>query len=286
MATQGVIDAAESSAISVSGNAALWVQITGTFTATLQFEATIDGATWFAVPGYPAASSTPATSSTGTGQWRFAVAGLSQFRVRASAYTSGTATVSYGLVPYASAVSDVAVLGASTSNIGDVDVLTIAAGETHVGEVGGSGGSIEVTLSLDTSAYSSGDVLADTQVITNAVRVAGGRGYLHSMSVYDQDDQGVAFDVYILSANVSMGTENAAPSISDSDGLKVRAIVPVATTDYKDLGGIKYAQIRNIGAGPIIPDSGRDLYVAVVNGTGTPTYTASGVRLRFSFLWD
>jgi len=73
------------------------MQVTGTFSATLQFEAAIDGnsltPTFVAIYGFPIGSSTPATSTTSTGLWQFSTAGLSVIRVRASAYTSGTAVV-------------------------------------------------------------------------------------------------------------------------------------------------------------------------------------------------
>lgn len=145
---------------------------------------------------------------------------------------------------------------------------------------------VDVTLSLDTSAYASGDVLADTQVVTNATRVADLGGIIHSVEVIDQDDQGAAFDIYFLDSNVSMGTENSAPNISDANAAKIMARVQVGTGDYYDLGGVKIADMTGLGR-IVKPASGtRNIYVAVVNGTGTPTYTASGIILRIGILQD
>lgn len=76
----------------LSDYGAAWLQVTGTFTATLQFEGTVDGATWFAVPANPITGAA-VTSATAAGNWQFQAAGLSSFRVRASAYTSGVAIV-------------------------------------------------------------------------------------------------------------------------------------------------------------------------------------------------
>ena len=73
---------------------AVSVQVTGIFSATLSFEATVDGTNWVAINGDPVPSASAATSTTSTGAWIFNVAGLQSFRVRASAYTSGTAAVS------------------------------------------------------------------------------------------------------------------------------------------------------------------------------------------------
>lgn len=145
---------------------------------------------------------------------------------------------------------------------------------------------IDVTLSLDTSAYAAGDVLADTQVVSNAFRSQDVGGVLQNVMVIDKDDQGVAFDIYLLDANVSMGTENAAPSISDADATKIIARIPVASGDYYDLGGVRVADIANLGRA-LKPASGTsNLYIAAVNGSGTPTFTASGLVLRLGILQD
>lgn len=67
--------------------------VSGTFSATLQFVATVDGSRWDAVQAFPPNSSTGVTSTTSGGTWKADVANYAQFCVRASAYVSGTATV-------------------------------------------------------------------------------------------------------------------------------------------------------------------------------------------------
>lgn len=141
-----------------------------------------------------------------------------------------------------------------------------------------------LTMSLDTSAYSSGDTIADTQELPDAVKVNDAGGILQSLTVIDKDDQGVAFDVWLMDANVSMGTENSAPNISDTNAASIIGRVAVATGDYVDLGGCRVANIKNINL-PIKPVAGgTSIYVAIVNGSGTPTFTASGVVLRFGIV--
>lgn len=66
----------------------LAVQIVGTFTATFQFEATVNGTTWTAITGYPFGGGAGVTSATAAGTWFFAVAGYRNFRVRCSVFTS------------------------------------------------------------------------------------------------------------------------------------------------------------------------------------------------------
>lgn len=145
----------------------------------------------------------------------------------------------------------------------------------------------DVTLTLDTSAYASGDVLADTQIVNSPFRGNDLGGVLVSLTVIDKDDQKAAFDVYFLDQNVTMGTENAAPSISDTNATAIMGPpIAIGTGDYKDLGGVSIAGVDNIGKA-LRPASGTDdFYVAVVNGTGTPTYTVNGVVLRFGILPD
>lgn len=145
---------------------------------------------------------------------------------------------------------------------------------------------IDVTLSLDTSAYASGDLLADTQVVSNAVRVNDGKGILHSVTVIDEDDQGVAFDLYFLSANNTFGSENSAPSISDANARDILCRVQVATADYSDLGGVRIADIHGLNRIVKGAAGSTSIYVAAVNGVGTPTFTASGVKLRLGIIQD
>lgn len=144
---------------------------------------------------------------------------------------------------------------------------------------------IQITLSLDTLIYASGDLLADAQEIAGVAITSGGRAELCSLMVIDEDDQKAVFDVYITSASTTWGTENAAPTISDAAARSILAHIPIAVADYRDLGGVAVAQPRvaqNIGV--ICETSGAtSLYIAVVNGSGTPTYTAAGVRISLGF---
>lgn len=137
----------------------------------------------------------------------------------------------------------------------------------------------DVTLSLDTSIYADGDVLAATQVVSNAVRLDDEVGLLQTVVVVDEDDQGIALDLVFLSANTSIGTENAAVSIADAGARDVCGIVAVAAADFKDLGGVRVATINTINL-PVKPATGtNDIYVAAIS-RGAGTYTASGIRLR------
>ncbi len=161
---------------------------------------------------------------------------------------------------------------------------TPLASEVHVGQIGGTTTIVDVTLSLDTSAYAANDVLADTQVVTNLMRVNDGTGLIDSLMVIDKDDNGQEIDFYFLDANVSMGTENAAASISDANAASILGKMYIESTDYDDLGGVRVGMAKfETGRGPFAlkPASGtRNVYLAAILRSGTPTYTASGVVCR------
>jgi len=74
-------------------NGGVGVQVTGTFSGTLQFEMTIDGTNFVAVQATNVNTGAVATTTTGTGIFKFDVVGALVVRVRATAWTSGTATV-------------------------------------------------------------------------------------------------------------------------------------------------------------------------------------------------
>lgn len=161
--------------------------------------------------------------------------------------------------------------------------VTPAAGELHLGEVGGNTAIVSLVFSLDTSIYASGDVLADTQTISAAMRKTDGTAILQSITLNDKDDQGIALDVFILDAATSIGTENATPSISDSDADSILGVFSVSGGDWIDIGGCKIATIKNIGL-PVKAISGAATLGVALITRGTPTHTASGITARFGFV--
>ena len=182
-------------------------------------------------------------------------------------------------------VDVVSIAANSGVDIGDVDVTSITAGETHVGEVGGNSSVFEVTLSLDTNAYASGDVLADTQAMTACMRVNQGTAVIHSITLLDEDDQAQALDLLFLRTDVTIGTENSAVSVSDANAREIMGVVEVAAADYVDLVGSQIVTKTNVGIVVDAAAGADDLYVAAIS-RGTGTYTASGIRLMVGLLRD
>lgn len=142
---------------------------------------------------------------------------------------------------------------------------------------------IEVDLTLDTSAYADGDLLADAQEVPNFFG-ENGVGTITSIMVVDTDDQGIAFDLFFTDDSTSWGTENSAVAIADAQADDIQVVVSVATSDFVDLVNSQVAFKGNVNA--IVKTSGAgNLYVAAVS-RGAGTYTASGLKLRIGVIRD
>lgn len=77
-------------------------QLSGTWSATAQFEFSVDsGATWTALAVGPMPNGQQVTSSTANGVWQADAAGFTNVRIRVSAFSSGTvaaqASLAYGI---------------------------------------------------------------------------------------------------------------------------------------------------------------------------------------------
>lgn len=76
----------------------LAVQVTGTWSATITFEVTVDGTNWVSYELNPTAdmqgtSGSLSATTAANGVWVGPSFGLAGFRARVSAYTSGTAVI-------------------------------------------------------------------------------------------------------------------------------------------------------------------------------------------------
>lgn len=137
------------------------IQVSGTFSATLQFEQSQDGGvTWIAKTVYPALGGAGVTSTTAGGNWKFACGGETNVRVRCSAYTSGTAAVSMVLTKGA---PDVAQGGAGTAGSPSGGVQSVQAPEDGVSLTKAS-----VTMTGSSGALVSADATRKIVIVTSA----------------------------------------------------------------------------------------------------------------------
>ena len=139
---------------------------------------------------------------------------------------------------------------------------------------------VRFTPVVDTNAYAAGDVLFDTTSVSLSNNTtAGARGTILTASIIDRDDEASqTITLYFLRSNVSLGTINSAPSISDDNAAEIIGTCTVTTGT--DLGGCKYGDT----SGLVIPFElpAQNLFVAATTG-GTPTFTsANDIRVRLS----
>lgn len=132
--------------------------------------------------------------------------------------------------------------------------------------------------------FDASDLVFDATEIANAVRVNGGTCILQTITLLDKADQGVAMTLVFANAATDFGTIDSAPDPDDTESGTVLGTVAITTSDYVDLGANKVATIRNIGLLMQAGAASTSLYVAGINGTGTPTYEASGLVFQFGFL--
>jgi hypothetical protein len=141
---------------------------------------------------------------------------------------------------------------------------------------------IDQQLVTDTNAYATGDVLVATvavPVLSTTQNVKNLRLRIDQISIIDKDANAGAFDVVIMDANVSLGTVNAAVSISDANALSVVKTIPVSASNYTVLKSADNA-IANIEFNPIyVTSTDRNLYIGLIS-RDSKTYTASALYLR------
>ena len=137
-----------------------------------------------------------------------------------------------------------------------------------------------ITLSLDTNAYAQNDVLADRQKVEQVTPVGGGGGVISSVVLKDFDDNGRAITLIFLDANVTIGVENSAVSISDANAAHIIGAVKITATDYVDMVNSQFADMRNVNMPFECRADSQNIYVAAIYRDATgDTYTASGIQV-------
>lgn len=123
--------------LGVDGAGSLSVQVSGTWTGTLAFQASNDGgATWYSIPAWPVAGGASVTSTTANGNWTLPACFGPYIQVVSTAWTSGTAAVS--MVGLRGEPTGLIAAGAGTVSLGSgtvatqVALATILAGENQV----------------------------------------------------------------------------------------------------------------------------------------------------------
>jgi hypothetical protein len=169
--TTRIFDAnGEEKVLDVRGLGGVALQLSGTFTLTVQFEATVDGQTWVSLRMLPSSSTSAVTNATAAGAWSANVAGFKLLRARVSAYTSGSAE----LTILASAAS-----GRVGASGGDAETLDGEDGSYYLDVDNMTAGTLAVNRGgTGAATHTSGSVLlgAGTGAITSTATLVVAKG--------------------------------------------------------------------------------------------------------------
>ena len=139
----------------------------------------------------------------------------------------------------------------------------------------------DITPVLETSALADNDVFF-VPIEIPMVFDKGLPRKLVSVVVLDGDDQDSDFDLFFFSATVTLGTLNSAVSISDADAAKALGCVSItAAANSNDL--INSRLFVKSAIDLVMQGTTNSLWVGGVVRSGTPTYTASGMKIKLGF---
>lgn len=142
---------------------------------------------------------------------------------------------------------------------------------------------IEHTPSMLAASADANDIVAAVEEIKNFTRVPGGACKLKSLILLNKDDQAVDLVLYLFNENVSIGTEDANPSWEDADADALLARIALPNASAVDLTNSLITFLTDLDFGDLIlqsPAGSRSIWMAMTTA-GTPTFTASGVTLKF-----
>ena len=147
---------------------------------------------------------------------------------------------------------------------------------------------VQVTPTISTGIYATGDVLGTLQTISGAARFTGGGGFLRALTILDKTQaQRAAIDVLFFDRSVTVAADNAPITMSDADMANCLGFVAIATGDYNT--AFPGTPLNSVATKvlstplPYIVNATSLFAVAVVRGT--PTYTSTS-DLVFSYLLE
>lgn len=158
--------------------------------------------------------------------------------------------------------------------------VTAAAGESHIGEVGGRTLFPRPAITIDTAAYAAGDTIGGIVTVSGAVRVSGGTGILQQLTLTDMANQKPALDIRFFESSPSHGTytDNNATVLDAQDQAVALGRVSIGVGDWLATGSVATCTIRNIGIG-LKAASGTSIYMVITAATGSAPDFAAGTDL-------
>ncbi len=192
LATNGSLGALNAAAtLTLRGQGTATVQVVSIGSQTLAFEGTVDNTNWFALNAVTVGTGAIVTTTTSASQFTVDVASLVGFRVRCSAYTSGSASVFLNASLQSSAVSldtplptGTNTIGALTANqsvnVAQIAAATVSTAAAGVQKVGISGNAAAAIDAANNAAAPANVLVAGVQLQSGATATAGTAGQVGS----------------------------------------------------------------------------------------------------------
>lgn len=165
----------------------------------------------------------------------------------------------------------VALYGAASGSV------IVQSSENFIGVVGGDSEVITITGTSTAALYSIGHTLGGKLTLTNAMRVAGGSGVLHSVTIDDKSNTRPTGQIVIFGSNPSNSTltDRATAVVADGDVPKMIGVIPVTNSYWYQIASKGIMSISGIGMMVQSATGTRDLYAMFyLDSTPTPSGTA------------
>lgn len=143
----------------------------------------------------------------------------------------------------------------------------------------------QVTPTLDTSAYATGDQMSTIQQVDISAMKFGTE--LITITVLDKASQSQALDIFFFEKSVTVAADNAAAAFSDADMEFCLGVVNVLAADYDSAGANNtIATVNLVPSMPLLSFThGANIWFALVS-RGSPTYAAGSLVLSFVGIQD
>jgi hypothetical protein len=187
-----------------AGSGTTGLQVMGTWVGQLEFEGTIDGTNYASVEASNGTSTVNAT--TGNDIFILPAAGYLTLRVRASSWTSGTATITFNASIGASASVPTGSLPSGDNNIGNVDIASSVALDVSAATVQVQSNSANIATESTLSTLSAKIAACNT----NAVIISSGAvGVTGNVTAAQSTHDNFNCNANAQQGNVDVATGNA-----------------------------------------------------------------------------
>lgn len=139
---------------------------------------------------------------------------------------------------------------------------------------------IDITLVADTSILADNDVIAITAEVAGFFQNPGATVEIRSIMLLDEDLQSQDIELIFMNATGSVGAANAAYAPTDAVSRSIIGTHLIVIAEYSAGSNASTATKPNVGLMLKGEDNSTSLFIAAVCRSGTPTYTASGLKLK------